>query len=111
MAAPAHDVAALSIKGAAPPRFAQPPRRPADDVVVAVVTVVASVVNRYLHGIGGAGEIVELPSLGSCFDSVEMGSDFVYVDNAAIEGWLDRPTPWSGGAAPRRSRSSLCYRV
>ncbi|KAL7159322.1 hypothetical protein ABFS83_01G019600 [Erythranthe nasuta] len=33
-------------------------------------------------------EIVELPSLGSCFNSLELRNEFVYVDNmASDEGW------------------------
>ncbi|GFP94455.1 ethylene-responsive transcription factor erf043 [Phtheirospermum japonicum] len=46
------------------------------------------------------GEIVELPSLsGSAyFDSFELRNDFVYIDNAAVEGWLDPPPPWGGDA-------------
>ncbi|XP_073047018.1 dehydration-responsive element-binding protein 3-like [Primulina eburnea] len=42
-------------------------------------------------------EIVELPSLGSCFDNLGLRGDFVYVDNMAMEEWLDPPPPWVGG--------------
>ncbi|OMO82650.1 dehydration-responsive element-binding protein 3-like protein [Corchorus capsularis] len=39
-------------------------------------------------------EIVELPSLGTSYESAESGSEFVYVDPA--DGWLFNPggTPW-----------------
>ncbi|OMO58247.1 hypothetical protein COLO4_34782 [Corchorus olitorius] len=39
-------------------------------------------------------EIVELPSLGTSYESAESGSEFVYVD--PVDGWLFNPggTPW-----------------
>ncbi|CAI9784903.1 unnamed protein product [Fraxinus pennsylvanica] len=47
-------------------------------------------------------EIIKLPILGSCFDSVELRNDFVYVDNSVVDGWLD-PPPWlSGGDIDNR---------
>ncbi|KAF5481979.1 hypothetical protein F2P56_002584 [Juglans regia] len=36
-------------------------------------------------------EIVELPTLGTSFESVELSNDFVYVDS--VDGWL-YPPPW-----------------
>ncbi|KAG6409597.1 hypothetical protein SASPL_127637 [Salvia splendens] len=131
MAARAHDVAALSIKGTSAtlnfPELAAALPRPASlsprDVQAAAAKAAAMDKFEILSpatssssssssiDISAAseelGEIVELPSLGSCFDSVEMGTDFVYVDNAAIEGWLDPPPPWSGGAADDGGVSGL----
>ncbi|KAL2525540.1 Dehydration-responsive element-binding protein 3 [Abeliophyllum distichum] len=46
-------------------------------------------------------EIIELPSLGSYSDSLELKNDAVFVDNSVDYGWLDPPPPppWlsSGG--------------
>ncbi|CAI9772359.1 unnamed protein product [Fraxinus pennsylvanica] len=42
-------------------------------------------------------EIIELPSLGSYFDSLELKNDAVFVDNSVDYGWLDlppQPAPW-----------------
>ncbi|GER25569.1 integrase-type DNA-binding superfamily protein [Striga asiatica] len=124
MAARAHDVAALSIKGASAtlnfPEIASALPRPASlcprDVQAAAAKAAA------MEGLGSAGptsrpssaslsssssmtsaseelsEIVELPSLGPCFDSLEFRNDFVCFDNtAAVEGWLDPPD--DGGIA------------
>ncbi|KAL1552406.1 Dehydration-responsive element-binding protein 3 [Salvia divinorum] len=136
MAARAHDVAALSIKGASAtlnfPELAGALPRPASlsprDVQAAAAKAAAMEKFEILSPAASSpsssssslvssidlsaaseelSEIVELPSLGSCFDSVEMGSDFVYVDNAAIEGWLDPPQPWNGGAADDGGVSGL----
>ncbi|KAG6387992.1 hypothetical protein SASPL_153189 [Salvia splendens] len=145
MAARAHDVAALSIKGASAtlnfPELAAALPRPASlsprDVQAAAAKAaamdkfeilspatsspssssssissppsLASLVSSIDISAASEelGEIVELPSLGSCFDSVEMGSDFVYADNAVIEGWLDPPPPWSCGAADDGGVSGL----
>ncbi|XP_042034335.1 ethylene-responsive transcription factor TINY-like [Salvia splendens] len=117
MAARAHDVAALSIKGASAtlnfPELTLALPRPASlsprDVQAAAAKAAAmekfEIVSSPSSSIDLSAaseelsEIVELPSLGSCFDTVEMRSDFVYVDDdAAIEGWLD-PPPWSGAVA------------
>lgn len=38
------------------------------------------------------GEIVELPSLGTSYESSESGNNFVFVDS--VEGWLYPPQPW-----------------
>lgn len=128
MAARAHDVAALSIKGASAtlnfPDLAALLPRPASlsprDVQAAAAKAaamdkfellsdspststcssppsLASLVSSIDLSAASEelSEIVELPSLGSCFDAVEMRNDFVYVDNDAIEGWLDPPPPWS----------------
>lgn len=136
MAARAHDVAALSIKGASAilnfPELAAALPRPVSlsprDVQAAAAKAAAmekfdilssspsppsstssSSLSLSLSSLvssidlSAASEelsaIVELPSLGSCFDSLELRNDFVYVDNAALEGWLDPPPPWSGGVA------------
>ncbi|MBA0788108.1 hypothetical protein Gotri_026247 [Gossypium trilobum] len=41
-----------------------------------------------------AHDIVELPSLGTSFESAELGNEFVYVD--AVDGWFFNPSgmPW-----------------
>ncbi|XP_022858964.1 ethylene-responsive transcription factor TINY-like [Olea europaea var. sylvestris] len=38
-------------------------------------------------------EIIELPSLGSYFDSLELKNDAVFVDNSVDYGWSDLPPP------------------
>nr|GMC46738.1 ethylene-responsive transcription factor TINY-like [Ipomoea batatas]GMC53000.1 ethylene-responsive transcription factor TINY-like [Ipomoea batatas] len=48
-------------------------------------------------------EIVELPRLGTSFDSPELGSEFVYVDS--VDGWLYPPPSWLGSAADDDSSS------
>ncbi|KAL2517795.1 Dehydration-responsive element-binding protein 3 [Abeliophyllum distichum] len=54
-------------------------------------------------------EIIKLPSLGSCFDSLEMRNDFVYVDNSVVDGWLDPSPPWlSGGDVDDGGGISSC---
>ncbi|KAG6391241.1 hypothetical protein SASPL_148994 [Salvia splendens] len=129
MAARAHDVAALSIKGASAtlnfPELAAALPRPASlsprDVQAAAAKAAAmekfEIVSSPSSSLSSIdlsaaseelSEIVELPSLGSCFDTVEMRSDFVYADdNAAIEGWLDPPPPWSGAVADDGGVSGL----
>ncbi|KAL1532517.1 ethylene-responsive transcription factor TINY-like [Salvia divinorum] len=132
MAARAHDVAALSIKGASAtlnfPELAAALPRPASlsprDVQAAAAKAAAMDKFEIMSSPSSSpsssidlsaaseelSEIVELPSLGSCFDSVEMRSDFVYVDNAdnaAIEGWLDPPPPWSCATADDGGVSGL----
>ncbi|KAI3454090.1 hypothetical protein Pfo_010753 [Paulownia fortunei] len=134
MAARAHDVAALSIKGASAilnfPELAAALPRPVSlsprDVQAAAAKAAAmekfdvllspsstssssstlsssSSLSSLVSSIDLSttseelSEIVELPSLGSCFDSLELRTDFVYIDNAVMEGWLDPPPPWGGG--------------
>ncbi|XP_047968992.1 dehydration-responsive element-binding protein 3-like [Salvia hispanica] len=112
MAARAHDVAALSIKGSSAtlnfPELAAALPRPASlsprDVQAAAAKAAAMEKFEITSSPSPSSsielsaaseelsEIVELPNLGS----METRSDFVYVDdNAAIEGWLDPPPPWS----------------
>ncbi|KAK3019907.1 hypothetical protein RJ639_004002 [Escallonia herrerae] len=125
MAARAHDVAALSIKGNSAilnfPELAGSLPRPLSvsprDVQAAAAKAAAmdkfdpqttsptpslssssslsSLVsaNSDLSNQDELGEIVELPSLGTCFDSLELRSDFVYVDS--VDGWCYPPSPWS----------------
>ncbi|PIN10667.1 hypothetical protein CDL12_16754 [Handroanthus impetiginosus] len=122
MAARAHDVAALSIKGASAilnfPELANSLPRPVSlsprDVQAAAAKAAAMEKFDVLSSSSSTSssssssidlstaseeltEIVELPSLGSCFDSPELSNDFVYIDNAVEEGWLDPPPPWGGG--------------
>ncbi|XP_057478990.1 dehydration-responsive element-binding protein 3-like [Actinidia eriantha] len=103
MAARAHDVAALSIKGDAAvlnfPELAGSLPRPASssprDVQAAAAKAAA------MDDQGGSStppqaeeelcEIVELPSLGVSYDSDELTRDFVYADS--VEGWV-YPPPW-----------------
>ncbi|XP_073129542.1 ethylene-responsive transcription factor TINY-like [Henckelia pumila] len=133
MAARAHDVAALSIKGASAilnfPELAAALPRPASlsprDVQAAAAKAAAmdkfdvlstspsstyssscttSSSSSSLSSLASAvdlsttseelSEIVELPSLGSCFDNLGLRGDFVYT---AMEEWLDPPPPWVGG--------------
>ncbi|EYU29281.1 hypothetical protein MIMGU_mgv1a024895mg, partial [Erythranthe guttata] len=134
MAARAHDVAALSIKGASAtlnfPELAAVLPRPVSisprDVQAAASKAAAmekfddlpspsstttsssspslsslvSSVDLSTESEEELSEIVQLPSLGSYFDSVGLRSDFVYIDNAAVEGWtldLHPSPPWGGG--------------
>ncbi|KAL8063320.1 hypothetical protein ABFX02_01G020300 [Erythranthe guttata] len=126
MAARAHDVAAVSIKGASAilnfPELASALPRPASlsprDIQAAAAKAAAmdkfniptSSSSSYSSTCSSSGslssppslvssidlsatleelsEIVELPSLGSCFNSLEIRNEFVYVDNmASDEGW------------------------
>ncbi|KAL0394093.1 UNVERIFIED_CONTAM: Dehydration-responsive element-binding protein 3 [Sesamum latifolium] len=135
MAARAHDVAALSIKGTSAilnfPELAAALPRPVSlsprDVQAAAAK--AAAMEKFDHLLSSPSstssssstlssssslsslvsamdlsttseelsEIVELPSLGSCFDSLELRNDFVYIENTVLEGWLDPPPPWGGG--------------
>ncbi|KAL6556625.1 Dehydration-responsive element-binding protein 3 [Orobanche gracilis] len=127
MAARAHDVAAMSIKGASAtlnfPEIAAALPRPASvsprDVQDAAAKAAAMVrfdniltspysSSSSLTSLGSGldlstgseelSEIVELPSLGSCYDSLDLRNDFVYADHTGVEGWLKPPTPaWGGG--------------
>ncbi|KAL7112167.1 hypothetical protein ACP275_05G135100 [Erythranthe tilingii] len=134
MAARAHDVAALSIKGASAtlnfPELAAALPRPVslsprdvqaaaakaaamekfDDLPPSTTTTSFSSSSSLSSLVSSVdlstesedqelSEIVQLPSLGSYFDSVGLRSDFVYIDNAAVEGWLDLDPspPWGGG--------------
>ncbi|KAL3645917.1 hypothetical protein CASFOL_011097 [Castilleja foliolosa] len=133
MAARAHDVAALSIKGPSAtlnfPELAAVLPRPASlsprDVQAAAAKAAAmekfdpvlspaassttlsssSSTSSLVSSVDSLAtssvelcEIVELPSLSGSgyFDSFELRNDFVYIDNAVVEGWLD-PPPWGGG--------------
>ncbi|CAK9184879.1 unnamed protein product [Ilex paraguariensis] len=122
MAARAHDVAALSIKGNSAilnfPELAGSLPRPVTpsprDVQAAAAKAAAmdkfdsaspsssstSSLSSSLSSLVSTGdlstsdelsEIVELPSLGTSFDSLELHSEFVYVDS--VDGWL-YPPPW-----------------
>ncbi|XP_019197060.1 PREDICTED: ethylene-responsive transcription factor TINY-like [Ipomoea nil] len=129
MAARAHDVAALSIKGNSAvlnfPDLAAALPRPASltprDIQVAAAKAAAmekfdpvsspspSPSSSCSSEIDPAtseelSEIVELPRLGTSFDSPEVGSEFVYVDS--VDGWL-YPPPWLGSGADDDDSSSF----
>ncbi|KAI3468207.1 hypothetical protein Pfo_024870 [Paulownia fortunei] len=145
MAARAHDVAALSIKGASAilnfPELAAALPRPVSlsprDVQAAAAKAAAmekfdilsspsstcsssstlssaSSLSSLVSSIDlcttseELSEIVELPSLGSCYDSLELRNDFVYVDNTVMEGWLDPPPSWAGGGVGDDGGISSC---
>ncbi|KAL8522082.1 hypothetical protein ACS0TY_012292 [Phlomoides rotata] len=138
MAARAHDVAALSIKGASAilnfPELASVLPRPVSlsprDVQAAAAKAAAmdkfdalsspssassssstfsSSLVLSCTGSEELSEIVELPSLGTCFDSLVVRNDFVYEDSSLFEGWLDPPPPWDGGAIDDDGGISGCY--
>nr|UDM84171.1 ERF transcription factor [Juglans regia] len=111
MAARAHDVAALSIKGNSAilnfPELSGSLPRPASNSprdIQAAATKAASMefeVPKTPSSSSSSScdvstpeelsEIVELPSLGTSFESDELSNDFVFVDSA--DGWL-YPPPW-----------------
>ncbi|MBA0703343.1 hypothetical protein Golax_015672 [Gossypium laxum] len=127
MAARAHDVAALSIKGNSAilnfPELAESLPRPASnsprDVQAAAAKAAATeFLSNKNNSVDDAtsssdstssssnvddmsstpeelSEIVELPSLGTSYESAEVGNEFVYVDR--FDGWLFNPCgiPWS----------------
>ncbi|KAF5458986.1 hypothetical protein F2P56_022978 [Juglans regia] len=110
MAARAHDVAALSIKGNSAilnfPELSGSLPRPASNSprdIQAAATKAASMEFEVPKTPSSSSsscdvstpeelsEIVELPSLGTSFESDELSNDFVFVDSA--DGWL-YPPPW-----------------
>ncbi|GMI81425.1 TINY2 [Hibiscus trionum] len=121
MAARAHDVAALSIKGNTAilnfPELANSLPRPVSlaprDVQAAAAKAaqmgnldspspstassssssLSSLVSQLDLSSGSdvLSEIVELPSLGTSYDSVELGNEFVFVDS--MDRWF-YPSPW-----------------
>ena len=127
MAARAHDVAALSIKGNSAilnfPELAGSLPRPASNSPHDVQAAAAKAASKeFLSNSNNTNptssssssastsssssnvddvstpeelsEIVELPSLGTSYESAELGSEFVYVDS--VDGWLFNPSgmPW-----------------
>uniref|UniRef100_A0A5B7BER5 Putative dehydration-responsive element-binding protein 3-like n=1 Tax=Davidia involucrata TaxID=16924 RepID=A0A5B7BER5_DAVIN len=116
MAARAHDVAALSIKGNSAilnfPELAGSLPRPVSlsprDVQAAAAKAAAmdsfdspssssslsslvSAMELSSTSSDELSEIVQLPNLGTSFDSFESNNDFVYIDS--VDGWL-YPPPW-----------------
>ncbi|KAJ7958813.1 Dehydration responsive element binding transcription factor [Quillaja saponaria] len=104
MAARAHDVAALSIKGSSAilnfPQLAQSLPRPvslAPRDVQAAATKAAQMEKFDLPspssstGSEELSEIVKLPNLGISYETEELGKEFVFVDSA--DGWM-YPPPW-----------------
>ncbi|KAF8388930.1 hypothetical protein HHK36_025613 [Tetracentron sinense] len=115
MAARAHDVAALSVKGNSAilnfPELAGSLPRPASlsprDVQAAAAKAAAMekfnpssspsvsssslVSTSYVSTTDELSQIVELPSLGASFDSLNSKNDFIFVD--LVDGWL-YPPPW-----------------
>ncbi|XP_047153597.1 ethylene-responsive transcription factor TINY-like [Vigna umbellata] len=109
MAARAHDVAALTIKGSSAilnfPELAASLPRPASNSPRDVQAAAAKAASmeapppRTPPSPAAApeddlGEIVELPPLGSIFDSPDPNTEFVFVD--PDEGW-PYPQPWCHG--------------
>ncbi|KAL8205002.1 hypothetical protein R6Q57_010625 [Mikania cordata] len=106
MAARAHDVAALSIKGASAiinfPELVGSLPQPASlsprDVQAAAAKAAAMKMFD-LHSTSTTvsseelGEITELPILGPGLDSVKSSNEFVYIDSV-LEGWL-YPPQWT----------------
>lgn len=127
MAARAHDVAALSIKGSSAmlnfPELVGLLPRPASlsprDVQAAAVKAAAmekfdlksshacisssssqsSLISTtdLMPTSEELSEIVELPDLGPCPDLTNLKNDFVYIDSSVEERWLDPPPPWHAG--------------
>nr|XP_043612737.1 ethylene-responsive transcription factor TINY-like [Erigeron canadensis] len=104
MAARAHDVAALSIKGGAatlnfPELVGSLPRpvscSPRDVQAAAAKAAAMTEFDFPSSSIETESEeldeIIELPVLGSCFDSLELKNEYIYTDSAA-EGWLYPPS-------------------
>ncbi|CAL5359153.1 unnamed protein product [Camellia sinensis] len=111
MAARAHDVAALSIKGSSAvlnfPELTGSLPRPDSlsprDVQAAAAKAAAmdmfgspasssvSAMESSTTSDNELSEIVELPSLGTSYESAELNSEFVYVDS--LDGWF-YPPPW-----------------
>ncbi|KAF8407086.1 hypothetical protein HHK36_006211 [Tetracentron sinense] len=109
MAARAHDVAALSIKGNSAilnfPELVESFPRPASlsprDVQAAAAKAAAMEKFNPSSSPSSSGltsevstpdelsEIVELPSLGASFDSTESHNDFIFADS--VDGWLYPP--------------------
>lgn len=105
MAARAHDVAALSIKGSSailnfPKLVGSFPRAvscsPRDVQAAAAKAAAMTEFDSPSSCIETASEeldaIIELPVLGSGFDSIELKNDFVFTDSM-LDGWL-YPPPW-----------------
>ncbi|XVE98110.1 hypothetical protein REPUB_Repub03eG0077200 [Reevesia pubescens] len=123
MAARAHDVAALSIKGNSAilnfPELAESLPRPASnaprDVQAAAAKAASMEFSNNINATSSSSsststssssnvddvstpeelsEIVELPSLGTSYESVESGNEFVYMD--PVDGWFFNPSgmPW-----------------
>ncbi|KAB2072338.1 hypothetical protein ES319_A07G008800v1 [Gossypium barbadense] len=98
MAARAHDVAALSIKAAAKAaamEFLSNKNNSVDDATSSSdSTSSSSNVDDMSSTPEELSEIVELPSLGTNYESAESGNEFVYVDR--FDGWLFNPCgiPW-----------------
>nr|WNH14550.1 TINY2 [Betula platyphylla] len=113
MAARAHDVAALSIKGSSAilnfPELAGSLPRPASNSPRDVQAAAAKAASMEFEvpktpSFSSSSssscdvstpeelsEIVELPSLGTSFESAELSNDFVFMDS--VDGWV-YPPPW-----------------
>lgn len=105
MAARAHDVAALTIKGNSAilnfPELADQFPRPASnsprDVQAAAAKAASMEITPNPSSSSSAlcpeelSQIVELPSLGTSYETAELGNEFVFVDS--VEGWL-YSYPW-----------------
>lgn len=106
MAARAHDVAALSIKGSSAilnfPHLAAKLPRPATlsprDVQAAAAKAAAmeELASPAVMLPDELCEIIELPRLGAGFNSPQSPNDFV-LNNDSPDKWLSAPSPWTDG--------------
>ncbi|KAI3716691.1 hypothetical protein L1987_67743 [Smallanthus sonchifolius] len=105
MAARAHDVAVLCIKGSSgilnfPELVGSFPRpvscSPRDVQTAAAKAAAMTEFDSPSSCIDELDEIIELPVLGSSFESRELKNDFVYTDSV-VEGWLYPPPVMNSG--------------
>ncbi|KAI3822453.1 hypothetical protein L1987_10043 [Smallanthus sonchifolius] len=114
MAARAHDVAAVCIKGTSAilnfPELVGSLPRPVScsprDVQTAAAKAAAMTEldspSSCIETSEELDEIIELPVLGSSFESLELKNDFVYTDSV-MDGWL-YPPPWINNGGDQEDR-------
>ncbi|KAK1429566.1 hypothetical protein QVD17_11779 [Tagetes erecta] len=114
MAARAHDVAAVCIKGNSAilnfpelvGSFPRPVSCSPRDVQTAAAKAAAMTEFDSPNTETASeelDEIIELPVLGSSFDSVELKNEFVYNDSVHVDGWL-YPPPWMNNGGDEDDR-------